>query len=140
VVFENPQQPVGDGDELDEGQNTLAGRARGPHCAGGKKASSTSSSIRRLYDLAGIAYTPGMNTLETDVEVSADGSLKLLSVPHEASPKPKRVIPIATPEALARRAAAFEAIRAMGGLKDVIPDPVAWQREIREDVVLPGRE
>ena len=81
-----------------------------------------------------------MNTLETDVEVSADGSLKLLSVPHEASPKPKRVIPIATPEALARRAAAFEAIRAMGGLKDVIPDPVAWQREIREDVVLPGRE
>jgi hypothetical protein len=28
----------------------------------------------------------------------------------------------------------------MGGLKDVIPDPVAWQREIRENVVLPGRE
>ncbi len=97
-----------------------------------------------------------MHTLETDVEVSADGSLKLLSplpewlkpgrahvllsVPNEASPKLKRVIPIATPEVLARRAAAFEAIRAMGGLKDVIPDPVAWQREIREDVVLPGRE
>ncbi len=97
-----------------------------------------------------------MHTLETDVEVSADGSLRLLSplpewlkpgrahvllsVPHEASPKPKRVIPIATPEVLAKRAAAFEAIRAMGGLKDVIPDPVAWQREIREDVVLPGRE
>jgi hypothetical protein len=50
------------------------------------------------------------------------------------------VIPTATPEMLAKRAAAFEAIRAMGGLKDVIPDPVAWQREIREDVVLPGRE
>ncbi len=97
-----------------------------------------------------------MSTWETDVEVSADGSLKLLSplpewlkpgrahvllsVPNEASPKPKRVIPTATPEMLAKRAAAFEAIRAMGGLKDVIPDPVAWQRETREDVVLPGRE
>lgn len=96
-----------------------------------------------------------MNTLETDDEVSADGSLKLLSplpdwlkpgrahvllsVPNGTSPKPKRVIPTATPEMLAKRAAAFEAIRAMGGLKDVIPDPVAWQREIREDVVLLDR-
>ena len=109
---------------------------------------------RRLDDFGGIAYTRGMNTLETDVEVSADGSLKLLSplpewlkpgrahvllsVPNGASPK--RVIPTATPEMLAKRAAAFEAIRALGGLKDVIPDPVAWQREIREDVALPGRE
>jgi hypothetical protein len=93
-----------------------------------------------------------MNTLETDVEVSADGSLKLLSplpewlksgrmhvllsVTEGASTKPKRVIPTAAPEILAKRAAAFEAIRAMGGLKDVIPNPVAWQREIREDLVL----
>ena len=83
-----------------------------------------------------------MNTLETDVEVSADGSLTLLSplpewlkqgrahvllsVPNDASPKPNRVIPTATPEMLAKRAAAFEAIQAMGVLKDVIPDPVAW--------------
>lgn len=97
-----------------------------------------------------------MNTLETDVEVSADGSLMLLSplpdwlkpghahvllsVPNGASPKPKRVIPTSTPEMLAKRAAAFEAIQALGGLKDVIPDPLAWQREIREDVVLTGRE
>jgi len=59
-----------------------------------------------------------MNTLETDVEVSADGSLKLLSplpewlkpgrahvllsAPNGASPKPKRVIPTATPEMLGR--------------------------------------
>jgi hypothetical protein len=64
----------------------------------------------------------------------------LLSVPNGASLKPKRVIPTATPEMLAKRAVAFEALRVMGGLKDVIPDPVAWQREIRENVVLPGRE
>lgn len=92
--------------------------------------------IHRLDDFGGIADTRGMNTLETDVEVSADGSLKLLSplpewlkpgrahvllsVPNDASPKPKRVIPTATPEMLAKRAAAFEAIRALGGLKDVM--------------------
>lgn len=97
-----------------------------------------------------------MNTLETDVEVSADGSLKLLSplpewlkpgrmrvllsVPEASTTKPKRVIPTATPEMLAKRAAALEGLRAMGGLKDVIPDPAAWQREIREDVALAGRE
>ncbi len=97
-----------------------------------------------------------MNTLETDVEVSADGSLKLLSplpewlkpgrmhlllsVPNGTSPKTKRVIPEVTPEMLAKRASALESLRAMGGLKDVIPDPAAWQREIREDVVLPGQE
>jgi len=112
--------------------------------------------IHKLDDFGVIAYTRSMNTLETDIEVNADGSLKLLSplpewlkpgrmhvvlsVPNGTSPKPKRVIPTATPEMLAKRAAAFEAIRTLGGLKDVIPDPVAWQREIREDVVLPGRE
>ena len=78
--------------------------------------------------------------LDEDRNALAGRAHVLLPVPHEASPKPKRVIPIATPEVLAKRTAAFEAIRAMGGLKDVIPDPVAWQREIREDVVLPGRE
>ncbi|MGV3659632.1 MAG: hypothetical protein ACO1TE_05595 [Prosthecobacter sp.] len=99
-----------------------------------------------------------MHTLETDVEVSADGSLKLLSplpewlkpgrmhvllsVPtHDTAtkPKPKRVIPTATPEMLAKRAAAFEEVRKLNPYRD-ITDPVAWQREIREDVVLPGRE
>ena len=99
-----------------------------------------------------------MNTLETDVEVSADGSLKLLTpLPAWIKPgrmhlllseasvtarpdKPKRQIPTATPEMLERRKAAFERLRAMGGLTDVIPDAVAWQREMRDDVVLPGRE
>jgi hypothetical protein len=96
-----------------------------------------------------------MNTLETDVEVSADGSLKLfsplpdwlkpgrahvlLSVPNEVPPKTKRVIPTATPEMLAKRQAAFEAVRKLNPYRD-ITDPVAWQREIREDVFRQGRE
>ena len=98
-----------------------------------------------------------MNTLETDVEVSADGSLKLLTpLPAWIKPgrmhlllteasvtarpdKPKRQIPTATPEMLERRKAAFERLRELNPYRD-ITDPVAWQREIREDVVLPGRE
>lgn len=96
-----------------------------------------------------------MHTLETDIEVGEDGSLRLLSplpdwlkpgrvhvrlsVAAGDSPKPKRVIPTATPEMLAKRAAALEALRKLNPYRD-ITDPVAWQREIREDVVLPGRE
>lgn len=34
----------------------------------------------------------------------------------------------------------FEELRKLGGLKDIIPDPVAWQREQRKDRPLPGRE
>jgi hypothetical protein len=34
---------------------------------------------------------------------------------------------------------ALEKLAAMGGIKS-IPDPVAWQREIRKDRPLPGRE
>jgi hypothetical protein len=63
----------------------------------------------------------------------------LLSVPNGASLKPKRVIPTATPEMLAKRAVAFEAVRKLNPYRD-ITDPVAWQQGIREDVVLPGRE
>ena len=92
-----------------------------------------------------------MNTLETDIEVHADGSLKLLSplpewlkpgrvhvllsVPNGTSRKAKRVIPTASPEMLAKLTAAFEAVRKLNPYRD-ITDPVAWQQEIREDLDL----
>lgn len=38
-----------------------------------------------------------------------------------------------------RRDAAQEKLRAMGGIKS-IPDPVAWQREMRKDKPLAGRD
>jgi hypothetical protein len=97
-----------------------------------------------------------MNTLETDVEIAADGSMKLLSpLPDWLKPgrshvlltvadapgsQPRKLIPTATPEMLARRVTALAQLRAMGGLQDVIPDPVAWQRDMREDAKLPGRD
>jgi hypothetical protein len=97
-----------------------------------------------------------MNTLETDVEVAADGSIRLLSpLPDWLKPgdrahlllvatagsnaKPRKQVPTATPEMIERRLAAFEKLREMNPYRD-IADPVAWQREIREDVVQPGRE
>ncbi len=99
-----------------------------------------------------------MNILETDIEIAADGSVKLLSpLPAWLKPgrahavmtlttvevsraKTKRQVPFATPEMLAKRVAAFDQMRTLGGLRDVIPDPLAWQREMREDSPLSGRE
>lgn len=90
-----------------------------------------------------------VNILETDVEITADGSVKLLSplpawlrpgrahavmtlTAVEASgPKVKRQVPTATPEMLAKRVVAFDELRALGGVSDVIPDPQTWQHEMR---------
>jgi hypothetical protein len=96
-----------------------------------------------------------MNTLETDIEIAADGSMRLLSplpewlkpgrahvvltVADAAEGKPKRQIPRATPGMIARRAAAFEELRKLDPYRE-ITDSVEWQREIREDVIQPGRE
>ena len=97
-----------------------------------------------------------MNTLETDVEVKADGSLKLLSpLPVWLKPgtiqrllvvsettlaeKPKRQLPSASAEMIAARAVAFEKLRDLNPYRE-ISDPVAWERMIREDVKQPGRE
>ena len=97
-----------------------------------------------------------MNTLETDVVVTADGSIRLLSpLPDWLKPgdrahlllvaaaggpaKPRKQVPTATPEMIAARVAALEEVRKLDPYRD-IADPVEWQRQIREDVVLPGRE
>ena len=97
-----------------------------------------------------------MNTLETDVEIGADGSVKLLSplpawlkpgrahvvltvATDEQAPKPARKKLTATPEMLARRKEALEEIRKLNPFRD-ITDPVAWQKEIREGCPLPGRD
>lgn len=111
--------------------------------------------IRPAPDIAfspGVAKLPGMNALKTDVEVAADGSIRLLSpLPSWLKPgrnhvllvgagdKPKNKIPSATPEMIEARLAAFEKLREMDPYRD-ITDPVEWQREIRDDVVQPGRD
>ena len=68
---------------------------------------------------------PALNGGTTDVLVTVLGS-------HEADTADKA-------ELRRRRVAALERIAARGGIKS-IPDPVSWQREMREDRPLPGRE
>ncbi len=95
-----------------------------------------------------------MNTLETDIEIGADGSVKLLSpLPAWLKPgrvhvlmtvesvqeEPKRQKLTSSPEVIARRSAALEEIRKLNPYRE-ISDPVAWQREIREDRPLPSRD
>lgn len=93
-----------------------------------------------------------MSTITAILEPHADGSLHL-PLPEELRHRKVRVearleaademesIPkLATPQMLDQRKKALAALRTLGGLKDVIPDPVAWQRELREDRPLPGRE
>ncbi len=95
-----------------------------------------------------------MNTLETDIEIGADGSVRLLSpLPAWLKPgrahvlmtvesveeKPKRRQLTATPEMIARREAALENVRKINPYRD-ITDPVEWQREIREDRPQQGRD
>lgn len=96
-----------------------------------------------------------MNRLETDIEIAADGSLRLLSplpdwlkpgrvhvvltIGDPAEPRPKQQIPTATPEMIARRMAALEKVQQLNPYRDVA-DPAEWQRAIREDVIHPGRE
>lgn len=95
-----------------------------------------------------------MKTLESDIEIGADGSIKLLSpLPAWLKPgrahvlmsvesvdeKPKRRKRSATPEMLARRATALEKVRELNPYRE-IEDPVGWQRDIRQDRPLPGRD
>ena len=97
-----------------------------------------------------------MRTLETDIEIGADGSVRLLSpLPAWLKPgrahvlmtvesahgqhPPQRQQLTATPEMIARRAAALEEIRKLNPYRD-ITDPSAWQRALREDRPLPGRD
>ena len=110
----------------------------------------------QAFQFSKLGYPSGMRTLETDIEIGADGRVKLLApLPawlkpgrahvlmtvesaHGQNP-PQRQKLTATPEMIARRAAALEKIRKLNPYRD-ITDPAAWQREIREDRPLPGRD
>ena len=88
-----------------------------------------------------------MSTITAILEPDADGTLHL---PLPAELRHGKVKVEAKMEAAAQSATSEEQrkkelleimtrIRARNPFKD-ITDPVAWQREMREDVTLPGRE
>ena len=96
-----------------------------------------------------------MKTLDTEAEILPDGTLRLLSprpdwlepgrrrvllvIDEPAPGASARIAPQATPEMLAQRKQALAELRELGGLRDIVPDPLEWQREIRADRPLPNR-
>ena len=85
-----------------------------------------------------------MNTLETDIEIGADGSVRLLS-PLPAWPKPGRAHVLmtvesveekptrrkltASPEMIARREAALKEIRKLNPYRDIINPTAATEED-----------
>jgi len=92
-----------------------------------------------------------MSTITAILEADTDGTLHL-PVPAELRRGKLKVeatvervgehasaLPLATPEMLRKRKEAFEKLREVNPFRD-IKDPVAWQREIRKDRPLQGRD
>jgi hypothetical protein len=83
-----------------------------------------------------------MSTITAILEPDADGTLHLPLPPElrhgkvqvTATLQPANGTshtPSATAQMVAQRKAAFQKLRELGGLRQAIPDPVAWQREMR---------
>lgn len=84
-----------------------------------------------------------MSTITAILEPDADGSIHL-PVPAEMRRGKVKVIAtlIAVPGETEQGAKKLDSLRRIaerGGIKN-IPDPARWQREIRQDRPLPGRE
>lgn len=88
-----------------------------------------------------------MNTITAILEPDPDGSLHLPLPPELRHGKVKveaKLEPVLEGEGTPEQPVgtvldALKELRKLGGLRDVIPDPVAWQRELRKDRPLPGR-
>lgn len=90
-----------------------------------------------------------MNTITAILEADADGTLHL-PVPRNLRLGKVKVVAtlesemeLDLPSKMAKPGTPLEALkelRKLGGLRHVIPDPVAWQREQRKERPLPGRE
>lgn len=92
-----------------------------------------------------------MSTINAILEADADGTLHLPLPPElrhgkvqitatlEAAGAASQTDLRASPEMLRQRAEAFEKLRRLNPFRE-LADPGAWQREIRKDRPLPGRD
>ena len=90
-----------------------------------------------------------MSTITAILEADADGTLHL-PVPQNLRRGKVKVVATLQPEeettiqqAEAKPGTPLEALkelRKLGGLRHLIPDPQAWQREQRKERPLPGRD
>jgi hypothetical protein len=81
-----------------------------------------------------------MQTITIEVQNPEDAEVILLMAKRLHC----RILPTAdSPKKIPNSIEALKHLRKIaesGGLKHIIPDPVAWQKEIRKDRPLPGRE
>jgi hypothetical protein len=98
-----------------------------------------------------IWYSSAMNSITAVLDPQPDGTVHL-PVPTELRGTQLRVTatlepalsdsskgPLVTAEMLRRRKKAFESLRRLNPFRG-ISDPAVWQKEIRLDRVLPGRD
>jgi hypothetical protein len=90
-----------------------------------------------------------MSTITAILEADADGTLHLPVPQNLRRGKVKVVATLESeleldlPGERAKPGTPLEALkelRKLGGLRHIIPDPVAWQREQRKERPLPGRD
>jgi len=90
-----------------------------------------------------------MSTITAILEAESDGTLHLPVPLNFQRGKVKVVATLQTEQEMAGQGAeanhgtpleALKELRKLGGLRHVIPDPVAWQREQRKERPLPGRD
>lgn len=90
-----------------------------------------------------------MSTITAVLEADADGTLHLPVPPSLRRGKVRVVATLqteqdtTTPDTTAKTGTPLEALkelRQQGGLRHIISDPAAWQREQRQERPLPGRD
>ncbi len=90
-----------------------------------------------------------MSTITAVLEAEADGTLHLPVPQNLRHGKVKVVATLEAEQETANQSAeakpgtpleALKELRKLGGLRHVIPDPAAWQREQRKERPLPGRD
>lgn len=90
-----------------------------------------------------------MSTIVAILEADPDGSLHLPLPPELRRGKVRvkatlEALPLSNDSEMCEPQpsplGAFKSLRANGGLRHIISDPVEWQRQQREDRILPGRD
>jgi hypothetical protein len=90
-----------------------------------------------------------MSTITAILEAEADGTLHLPVPQNMRRGKVKVVATLQAEHETVNQTAvgkpgtpleALKELRKLGGLRHVIPDPAAWQREQRKERPLPGRD
>jgi hypothetical protein len=86
-----------------------------------------------------------MSTITAILEADADGTLHLPLPPDAPRGRVKVIasveaLPVETPTSRGTPLEALKELRKRGGLRHLIPDPLAWQRKQRRERWLPGHD